>query len=94
MLVNVIENSVDSKLLVELNITVLYFVVTLTFMNIQNSEEVIKEHSISYYYYHILGVEINVPVADVDFKCVDEPLKLGIGSPHFGKGYSKCKKKI
>ena len=43
---------------------------------------------------HILGVEINVPVADVDFKCVDEPLKLGIGSPYFGKGYSKCKKKF
>ena len=57
MLVNVIENSVDSKLLVELNITVLYFVVTLTFMNIQNSEEVIKEHSISYYY-HICTVHV------------------------------------
>ena len=42
----------------------------------------------------ILGVEINVPVADVDFKYVDEPLKLGIGSPYFGKGYSKCKKKF
>ena len=42
----------------------------------------------------LLGVEINVPVADVDFKHVDEPLKLGIGSPYFGKGYSKCKKKF
>ena len=40
---------------------------------------------------HTEGWERNVPVVDVDFKHVDEPLKLGIGSPYFGKGHSKCK---